>query len=643
MPDLVQISEHLYRYEDTCNVYVLREGGHALLIDGGSGAVGDRLDELGCGEVEWVLHTHHHRDQCWGDPTLIARGARIAVPEYERFLFEDAELFWSTRRIFDNYDDRNTFFASGTDLPVAATLDDYEDFEWRGHRFFVLPAKGHTQGSVAVVAEIDGRTMAFTGDLIGEGGILYQLHAMEYSYGDMTGALFTLQSIQALRDCLTGEEVAGRTFEPARDPLLLPSHDEVIDDAFGDLDRLESRLMDLVDLGRGMAVGGHDSVPEATYLPEAKFVRLSEYLLWGGSWTCSFFYVILSGTGKAMLIDYGHSFVPHMHLVLDDSGLESRRFIEHHLKELRRDWAVTEVDLVVPTHIHDDHVCGIPHLQRHYGTRCVALAEVAQVLADPEAWASTPCTFFKPIRIDRELRDGDRFDWEQFTFGVRHAPGQTEFHSVLSADIDGQRVAFTGDNYFLDEVLRGQDVTTDPFQTTVLRNSFQLAMHRQCVEVMRSIAPELICPGHREVYACDAAALQTYADFIARKEQVFRSLVAEPADQFIDLFWARLLPYMAEVEPGAELTYTLKLRNNLERQATFAVRLLPSRATDGPEAVAEDGFASISLDAGARGEVLLRTSVSPEATPGRSLITAEVEIDGVSQGPVVEALVTVTR
>ena len=55
-------------------------------------------------------------------------------------------------------------------------------------------------------------------DLIGEGGILYQLTAMEYSYGDMTGALFTLQSIQALRDCLTGEEVAGRTFEPAPRP-----------------------------------------------------------------------------------------------------------------------------------------------------------------------------------------------------------------------------------------------------------------------------------------------------------------------------------------------------------------------------------------------------------------------------------------
>lgn len=490
MTDLVQISDHPYRFEDTCNVYVLKDGENALLIDAGSGAVRDRLDEIGARGIEWVLHTHHHRDQCWGDPALIVRGARIAVPEYERFLFEDAELFSRTRRIFDNYDDRNTFFASGADIPVAETLDDYEEFEWRGHRFFVLPAKGHTQGSVALLAEIDGRTAVFTGDLIGKGGVLYQLHAMEYAYADMTGVLFTFQSIQALRDCLRGEEVTGRPRAAGHDPLLPPSHGEVIDDPLGDLDRLEGRLMDIVDLGRGMCVGGYDRVLETLYLPEAKLMPLSEHLLWGGSWTCSFFYVVLSGTGKAMLIDYGHAFFPHMHLRSDDSGFESMRFVEHHLKELRRDWGVSSVDLVVPTHIHDDHVCGIPHLQRHYGTRCFALAEVAQVLAEPNAWASTPCTLSKPIRIDRVLQDGDRFEWEQLIFDVFHAPGQTEFHSVLAADIDGQRVAFTGDNYFLDEVLRDGQVTVKPYQTTAFATASSsgctAAASRSCAGSSRS-------------------------------------------------------------------------------------------------------------------------------------------------------------
>ncbi|MCY4086263.1 MAG: hypothetical protein OXG37_05080 [Actinomycetia bacterium] len=68
---------------------------------------------------------------------------------------------------------------------------------------------------MALLAEIDGRTAVFTGDLIGKGGVLYQLHAMECAYADMTGVLFTLQSIQALHDCLRGEEVAAVPARPA--------------------------------------------------------------------------------------------------------------------------------------------------------------------------------------------------------------------------------------------------------------------------------------------------------------------------------------------------------------------------------------------------------------------------------------------
>jgi len=196
---LTQISEHLYRYADSCNVYVLIDGDAALLIDAGSGAVLDHLPEIGVKKVEWVLHTHHHRDQCWGTPRLRDHGAKVAVPEYERHLFDQAELYWQTRRVFDNYNDRNTFFTLGQSIPVDAVLEDYETFRWRDHEFYVLPAKGHTFGSSTLIARIDGRLVAFTGDLMAAGGKLYQLHAMEYTYGSMEGVMFTLQSIQALK------------------------------------------------------------------------------------------------------------------------------------------------------------------------------------------------------------------------------------------------------------------------------------------------------------------------------------------------------------------------------------------------------------------------------------------------------------
>ena len=88
------------------------------------------------------------------------------------------------------------------------------------------------------------------------------------------------------------------------------------------------------------------------------------------------------------------------------------------------------------------------------------------------------------------LQDGDSFEWEQLIFDVFHAPGQTEFHSVLAADIDGQRVAFTGDNYFLDEVLRDGQVTVKPYQTTAFATASSsgctAAASRSCAGSSRS-------------------------------------------------------------------------------------------------------------------------------------------------------------
>lgn len=621
---LVKHSENLYSFRDTCNVYLIKDGDHGLLIDTGAGEVLEQLEQVGVTQIEWVLHTHHHRDQCSGTPKLREHGSKVAVPEHERHLFDQAELFWQTRRTFDNYNDRNTFFAVGQDIPVDDVLKDYETFKWRGYEFFVLPAKGHSLGSSALITEVDGQAVAFTGDLMAPGGKLYQLHAMEYTYGSMEGILFTLQSIQALKK---------RNVD-----VCHPSHGEAIKHVTQDIEKLQRRLMDCVSLGRGLRVAGRESVPEPIFLPEPKFIPLSRHLLWGGAWTCSNFYVVLSDSGKAMFVDYGHAFWPHMHIGSDHDGLESMRFVEHHLDELRDDYGVTEFDLVVPTHIHDDHTCGIPFLQRHHGTKCWALDEVAQVLADPSAWASTPCTFPKSIHIDRSLRDGDQFQWEEFEFDIYFAPGQTEFHSVYAGMIDGRKVAFTGDNYFVAEVMTGGKVEMRPYQTTVLRNSFQLDMHRRCIDVMRKISPELICPGHRDVLQCSKVDLDNYCDFISRKERIFRELVPEPADHFIDLFWARLLPYVSVVAPGSKLTFRLLLRNNLQTTATYEARLC------GPQGWKTSGeYRTLKLAPDERGEIELLATAPSDADNVRRLITADIRIDGRPQGQVSEALVTMRQ
>jgi len=72
-----QISPNLYLYEDTCHVYVVRDGDAAVLVDFGSGAVLDELAALGVTQVRAVLMAHHHRDQGQGLARAVAAGIPI--------------------------------------------------------------------------------------------------------------------------------------------------------------------------------------------------------------------------------------------------------------------------------------------------------------------------------------------------------------------------------------------------------------------------------------------------------------------------------------------------------------------------------------------------------------------------------------
>ena len=70
-------------FPDVVNVGVVERGGKRLLIDCGEGNVG--------GPADWIMCTHHHRDQWSGARRL---GGKFAVPEGERRFFNQAEEFW---------------------------------------------------------------------------------------------------------------------------------------------------------------------------------------------------------------------------------------------------------------------------------------------------------------------------------------------------------------------------------------------------------------------------------------------------------------------------------------------------------------------------------------------------------------------
>ena len=119
-----KLTDSLWVFEDTCHVYIVRDGANCVLIDFGSGKVLDHLQDLGISKVDWVLHTHHHRDQCQGDAKAVARTIPIAVPAHERHLFADAENFWRNRRVFHLYYVRNDFNTITENIPSDMSLVD---------------------------------------------------------------------------------------------------------------------------------------------------------------------------------------------------------------------------------------------------------------------------------------------------------------------------------------------------------------------------------------------------------------------------------------------------------------------------------------------------------------------------------------
>jgi len=83
---------HLYQWTDTCHGYVLKHGDANLLIDLGDGSVLNHLREIGVRRIEWVLFTHHHREQCQGH-RLLPEATRIAASATEQALLETLSAF----------------------------------------------------------------------------------------------------------------------------------------------------------------------------------------------------------------------------------------------------------------------------------------------------------------------------------------------------------------------------------------------------------------------------------------------------------------------------------------------------------------------------------------------------------------------
>src|SRR5690242_5577699 len=130
-----EIVPGVFRVEDTCNVYVIRDPGGsrtAVAVDFGGGRVLDHLPALGVDRITDVLMTHHHRDQGQGLPLAVAHGARIHVPASERELFDQVGEMWQSRALVNDYNLRQDRFSLLEPVPVHDVVPEYRRRAYAG-------------------------------------------------------------------------------------------------------------------------------------------------------------------------------------------------------------------------------------------------------------------------------------------------------------------------------------------------------------------------------------------------------------------------------------------------------------------------------------------------------------------------------
>ena len=610
-----RLSEHLYRYEDTCAVYVVINPDapdHATLVDFGAGSILAHLGEIGVRQVDWILHTHHHRDQCQGDWRAAERGLPIAVPSHERHLFDDVENFWQNRRIFHLYYVRNTYFTLTESVPVAAELTDYERFSASGYEFFVLPTPGHTLGSVTLLAEIDGRKVAFSGDLIHSPGKVVTFHDLQYQYGATDGVDFALVSLHHLRN--QGPQ------------LLCPSHGEVMADPEAGLAALQAKLRGWLDFY---------NFGQAGSTLDEQFLEVTPHVVECTSST-SQFYAIIADSGQALFVDYGSASGNYFGQLNAGYGSGDRlRFVEHGLDTLRARWGMQRIAVAMPSHMHDDHLNGFPYLQRHHGTQVWAYENMKDILEHPQGHL-LGCTNAEPIRVDRTVGDWEEMRWEDFCLTAIHSPGHTEYQMALLAEIDGKRVAFTGDNYFKDQL---PDGAVRIRHNVIYRNHVEKDSHLRAVEKLLRFEPEVIAPGHGPAFDVTRADLEHYAQRMRTQQEHWEDLIAGETNYGLDPAWSAIYPYQSRVAPGSAFTVEVRLRNYGAAPTSAIVALRLPRPWE-PDAD------SRQLDVAASGSGVARFTIHVPADftwpYPRLAIAADVTVDGQQLGQITEAVVDVT-
>lgn len=477
----IELLPGLWRIEDTCNVYVLKTGDAAVAIDFGSGRWLRHLPAMGIRRLTDVFLTHHHADQCAG---LLAKSvwpfAVHAPMGAERFLTPEG-----VRALHRAAADGRGFPASYEFLPRGINGLQYDTGGEREHYvnglcLRVFPTPGHGPAAVSYIVECAGRQAAFCGDAAHAGGTLWRPANLEWDHYTPLGALAAWRGVQRLANL--GLD------------LLCPAHGPAEASPRRHLALLSRRLLAFIRAKGSICAGEKDHFVQPEFLPNGVARILPSLYQFGGN-----SYLLVSKSGDTLVVD-PYDGVPALEAILKERGLRPP-------------------SAMLVSHYHLDHTGGIPFYRRRFGAQAVLHPVIDEALRG-SAGGRIP---YLPdprekIRADRLWPERGTWRWHEYTFAVAPWPGQTWWHCVFMAGIDGRKVLFGGDSFQPASRWEGTGGFC-AYNNSRFKDGFipsaRLALRWK---------PDLVACGHRCCYQFTPSRFRRIIQWAARTDRAVRAL-----------------------------------------------------------------------------------------------------------------------
>jgi len=332
-----------------------------------------------------------------------------------------------------------------------------------------------------------------------------------------------------------------------------------------------------------------------------------------------------------MFIDYGSASGLHFGNFERATAVTDRiRFVEHSIDDLKSRFGLKSVDVVLPSHMHDDHINGLPHLIRKYQTQVWCYENMVDIFENPRGH-NLGCTLAEPFKVSRSFAHGERFKWEEFDFEITHNPGHTEYQMALFVTIDGARVAFTGDAFFADSsqaVLR---------HNLIFRNHVESDSHIKSIRNLIEREPNIIAPGHGRPFLASREEMLATEQKMLKQSEHFHDLIADADVNFgLDPSWCSIYPYQMLIKPGESAPVQIRVQNYRATRMKMEVALVAP-----VDWRIEPDVLRFSVPAASKIHQDLRISVPKDWRPNSSrfAIAADVMCDGKYLGQITEAVV----